>query len=386
MTTCRKIKKIILSLAVVLISNMPAWAAVTEAPFAATNTDFINSDSLLRWIMAGVIALFVIIIAVLANAVRVAGGAYQQKLKKERASNSTLISLILVLSMLSTSMSAQTTDKPAVANSFINLDIYIFSTIILLLFVVVLTLVKTLFVLMGIKKAEQLNADGKKARVITWFQTFNETVPIEEEEDLDMSHDYDGIRELDNKVPSWWTWAFFLSVLFAIIYLYRMFGSGTLPNQYVELSQANETASVEKAAYLKKGANNVDENTVIMMSGSDITEGSSLYAKNCVACHGANGQGGVGPNLTDDYWIHKGGIKDIFYTIKYGWAEKGMKSWQVDFSPMQMAQLASFVKSLHGTNPAAAKEKQGDLYTEGNDTAPSDSTASTTADTSAVKK
>ena len=82
MNTCRKIKKIILSLAVVLISSMPAWAAVTEAPVAATNTEFINSDSLLRWIMAGVIALFVIIIAVLANAVRVAGGAYQQKLKK----------------------------------------------------------------------------------------------------------------------------------------------------------------------------------------------------------------------------------------------------------------------------------------------------------------
>ena len=83
-----------------------------------------------------------------------------------------------------------------------------------------------------------------------------------------------------------------------------------------------------------------------------------------MACHLADGGGSVGPNLTDKYWIHGGGIKDIFKTIKYGWPEKGMKSWKDDYSPVQIAQLSSFVKSLQGTKPAKAKEPQGVIYEE----------------------
>ena len=71
-----------------------------------------------------------------------------------------------------------------------------------------------------------------------------------------------------------------------------------------------------------------------------IAAGKDLFKTNCVACHGSGGEGTVGPNLTDDYWLHQGGLKDIFYTIKYGWAEKGMKSWKEDFSPIQMADIA----------------------------------------------
>ena len=89
------------------------------------------------------------------------------------------------------------------------------------------------------------------------------------------------------------------------------------------------------------------------------------YKTNCAVCHGVNGEGNVvGPNLTDDHWLHKGSIKDIFKTIKYGVPEKGMKSWAADFSPLQIAQLASYVKSLHGSNPPNAKEKQGELFAE----------------------
>ena len=84
----------------------------------------------------------------------------------------------------------------------------------------------------------------------------------------------------------------------------------------------------------------------------------------CAPCHGAEGQGVVGPNLTDDYWLHKGSVKDVFKTIKYGVPEKGMKSWKDDFSPVQIAQIASYIKSLHGSKPANAKEPQGELYKE----------------------
>jgi cytochrome c oxidase cbb3-type subunit 3 len=141
----------------------------------------------------------------------------------------------------------------------------------------------------------------------------------------------------------------------------------------------------KKAAYLKKGANNVDETNVVMLSDAEIGEGAALYAKNCIACHGDKGQGGVGPNLTDDYWIHKGGIKDIFYSIKYGWQEKGMKPWKDDFSPSQIAQLSSFIRTLKGTNPPAPKEKQGELYTEEASAPVADSSSTTKTDTTTKK-
>ncbi len=378
-----KFKKTYAALMLFLIIILKTSQALAEA--ASGNTTM-NSDTVVRWIFAGVIALFLIIIAVLSKAVKVAAGIYQKKIRSEKAKGSKIISIILLCTLFSQHVFAAATENVTGNNSFSNLDIYLFIIIVILLFVVVLTLVKALFVLMGIKKINQANTNASTGKVRTWFQKLNETVPIEEEASLDMSHDYDGIRELDNKIPSWWTWAFISSVLFGIIYLYRMFGSETLPNQYVELSQANEIAAEAKLEYLKKGANNVDENTVKMLGDAEIAEGAGLYAKNCVACHGAFGQGGVGPNLTDDYWLHKGGIKDIFYTIKYGWAEKGMKSWKEDFSPGQIAQLASFVHTLHGTNPLTPKEKQGELYSDDKLTAGIDSTKNEVPDTNKVNK
>jgi cytochrome c oxidase cbb3-type subunit 3 len=137
-----------------------------------------------------------------------------------------------------------------------------------------------------------------------------------------------------------------------------------MPGQLKELAIANETAEMQKTAYLQHSANNVDEKTVKMLGASDIEAGQQLYAKNCVACHGDKGQGGVGPNFTDEYWLHKGSIQDIFYSIKYGWQEKGMKAWKEDFSPNQIAQLASFINSIKNTKVPGGKEKQGEIYTD----------------------
>jgi len=136
---------------------------------------------------------------------------------------------------------------------------------------------------------------------------------------------------------------------------------------------------------MKKSANNVDETTVKLLSdNANLAVGKDLFMASCTACHGKLGEGTVGPNLTDDYWLHGGGLKDVFKSIKYGWPDKGMKSWKEDFSPMQIAQLTSYIKTLKGTNPPKAKEKQGDLYTE-EVVLVKDSAAVVIADTTAVK-
>ena len=121
-------------------------------------------------------------------------------------------------------------------------------------------------------------------------------------------------------------------------------------------------AEVEKAAYLKKSANNVDENTVKFSSDPAILEsGKKIFLTSCAACHGTEGQGTVGPNLTDEYWLHGGSVSSVFKSIKYGWPEKGMKSWKDDFSPVQISQLTSFIQSLQGSKPANSKEPQGTI-------------------------
>jgi cytochrome c oxidase cbb3-type subunit 3 len=129
---------------------------------------------------------------------------------------------------------------------------------------------------------------------------------------------------------------------------------------YAEMTNAK----IETDTYLASAKENVDENSVTELDAAGIAAGKAIFAKTCVPCHLAEGQGLVGPNLTDEYWIHGGGIKDIFKTIKYGYPDKGMQSWQTTYSPIQMQQLSSYIRSFKGTNPPNPKAPQGDLYKE----------------------
>lgn len=209
----------------------------------------------------------------------------------------------------------------------------------------------------------------KAAKTITersWFwDNFNKAVPIEKEKDLLLDHNYDGIQELDNSLPPWWKYGFYLTIVVAVIYLYRYHVSHDGLSQAEEYTVEMQKGEEEKAAYLAHSANNVDENTVKLLTDpASIMAGHDIFVKTCAPCHVADGGGNVGPNLTDDYWLHGGGIKDVFKSIKYGWQDKGMKSWKDDFSPKQIEELASFVKSLKGTHPAVPKAPQGELYIE----------------------
>lgn len=211
---------------------------------------------------------------------------------------------------------------------------------------------------------EKAQAPGQQ-RFREWWTRFNRIRPKEQEAQIDLGHDYDGIRELDNRLPPWWLYGFYVTIIFAAVYLWRYHVSESAPLSAQEYQIAVQKAEEEKAAYLKKTANNVDETNVkLLTDATALDDGKSVFQKNCSACHGQAGEGTVGPNLTDDYWLHGGSVVDIFKTVKYGWPEKGMRSWKEDLSPVQIAHVASYIKSLHGSNPANGKEKQGELYQE----------------------
>lgn len=200
---------------------------------------------------------------------------------------------------------------------------------------------------------------------LTWFKGKWASMnfkPIEEEYKIDTGHSYDGIRELDNIIPPWFTTAFLITILFGVGYLYRYHIAKSAPMQIEEYKNAVAVAELKHDEFLKTQANAIDENSVALMTGADLEEGKKTFVMLCAACHKTDGGGLVGPNLTDEYWVHGGALKDLFKTVKYGYPEKGMISWKEQLSPSQMAQVVNYILTLKGTNPPDAKEKQGDLY------------------------
>ncbi|AVR44350.1 cytochrome C oxidase subunit III [Christiangramia fulva] len=189
--------------------------------------------------------------------------------------------------------------------------------------------------------------------------------PVEKEDEIVLDHNYDGIRELDNNLPPWWLYGFYASIIFAFVYLarYHIF-NGTTQIEEFNQEMAEAKAAVEE--YKKNADDLIDMNTVERLTGeADLKAGQSIFETKCFACHKMDGGGGIGPNLTDDYWINGGGIKNVFHTISEGGrAGKGMVAWKTELTPKERAQVASYVLSLHGTEPASPKEPQGELWVD----------------------
>lgn len=197
--------------------------------------------------------------------------------------------------------------------------------------------------------------------LLDWWNKVNNFGAHEEENKLDIGHNYDGIRELDNNIPVWFTAAFVACVLFAVIYMYQYHIAKILPLSDEEFKIEMEEAELAHQEYLKNSGSKVDENNLALSTEkTDLEEGKKLFAANCVACHLSDGGGLQGPNLTDDNWILGCADKDIYKTIKYGGTKgAGMQAWNSIFNDNQILQLASYVKSLHGTKPANPKAPQG---------------------------
>ena len=198
------------------------------------------------------------------------------------------------------------------------------------------------------------------------FSALTDAVPVEKEHDILLDHNYDGIMELDNNLPPWWKYGFYLTIIWGIGYFLSVHVFLTTPLQDEEFrtEMAEENANVE--AYIASMGEAVDEyNIETLVDAGDLNKGKDIFAITCAACHLADGGGNaIGPNLTDDYWINgDGSIAEVFKVVKYGGSEgSGMQSWSGELSAKKMQQVSSYIMSLRGSTPAVAKEPQGEHF------------------------
>ncbi|WP_052431964.1 cbb3-type cytochrome c oxidase N-terminal domain-containing protein [Flammeovirga pacifica] len=221
--------------------------------------------------------------------------------------------------------------------------------------------------LQSMPKTEEELAFEKSGETGWWqffWQKMQAAKPMELEKDILMDHNYDGIQELDNDLPPWWKAMFYICILSSFVYLgvyHWWVESDAEPVSIAEYHETMEEAEAAKKAYLATMANSIDEtNVTVSTDAGDLSAGKKVFDGNCKACHGGAGEGGVGPNLTDEYWLHGGDVASIFKTVKYGVTEKGMLAWESKLTPQQMSQVSSYILSLQGTNPPNGKAPQGE--------------------------
>jgi cytochrome c oxidase cbb3-type subunit 3 len=202
-----------------------------------------------------------------------------------------------------------------------------------------------------------------------WWERFtqrmNASVPVEQEKNIELDHSYDGIKELDNHLPPWWKWLFYGTIGWAVVYVIVFHFSASLPlseEEYqIEIAQAEEQARKLKA---EQPQATIDESNLQYTADAAILEkGKTVFANNpCGSCHRNDGGGNtIGPNLTDEYWIHGGDAKNIFNTIKNGAVDKGMPAWGKAMSAQDLRDVTFYIMSLQGTKPVDAKAPQGEL-------------------------
>lgn len=248
---------------------------------------------------------------------------------------------------------------------------YVIGALLIVMFFMVLTMLRLAkliseqhyHILHGkpMETASAVQQQQKEDWMSKMWKNLTASVPKGVEKDVMLDHNYDGIRELDNRMPPWLQYIFISTVLAAVSYLFvfHVYHIGKLPRE--EYAAELQMAADQKSKMLLTAGSAVDESSVKQLTDATaLAGGKSIFIAKCAACHGQLGEGGVGPNLTDDYWLHGGSISEIFKTVKYGVPAKGMVSWTGILKPEEMQTVASFIMSLHGTNPPNPKAPQGD--------------------------
>jgi mono/diheme cytochrome c family protein len=345
-------KGFVMSMLLTIVS-LPVWAQEAANNVTAESGSLGTTQDYLPWILVSTAVALAIVILFM--------GALLSKVAILKAKNT--LKAILILSGFSSVHGLQAATETS-GSVFFTTDIlnYVLLGLIFLEVLVILYFANWLKAVILPPKEKRLKAEPFWAK---WWDKANAIVPIEQEKDIQLDHDYDGIRELDNSLPPWWVYGFYLTILFAGIYVWRYHIAGTAPLQVEELQISLAEAALKQAEFEKNNANKVDENTIeYKEDAAIIASGKSLFLINCVACHGPEAGGGTGPNLVDNHWKHGGSIKNVFKTIKYGVPDMGMIAWGDVLTPVEIAALSTYIKSIKGTKPANAKEPEGTLEEE----------------------
>jgi cytochrome c oxidase cbb3-type subunit 3 len=275
--------------------------------------------------------------------------------------------IMLMLVFLSSSSFAQ---GAGASNSTLLLIIVVIAIAVAIVLLVAIYALKVLNTLLNSEIERQGKETGvaPETTVSLWdkiLQVANRRVDIEDEESIIMDHDYDGIRELNNHLPPWWTYLFYATIVFGIFYVIIYHVTDTLPLQEeeyeIEMAEAAAMANIRLAASQAAGTAFNEADLALTTDADILASGGKIFSQQCAICHKADGGGSIGPNLTDNYWLHGGDIQSVFSVIKVGVPDKGMISWESILSPIQMRDVANYIKSLEGTNPPGAKAPQGEL-------------------------
>lgn len=190
--------------------------------------------------------------------------------------------------------------------------------------------------------------------------------PTERQRDKEIvGHRYDGIREYDNPMPGWWLWLFWGTIVFSVVYFLGINVFGFVDTYADDLDESLADLQRIRDEYAAANPAVAIDSVSLAAAVTDparISEGASLYAAQCAACHGPQGQGLIGPNLADEYWIHGGSNVDFYQVISAGVVEKGMPPWEAVYTAEERGSLVAFVRSLVGTEPPNPKEPQGELF------------------------
>ncbi|HSO21622.1 MAG TPA: cbb3-type cytochrome c oxidase N-terminal domain-containing protein [Chondromyces sp.] len=184
--------------------------------------------------------------------------------------------------------------------------------------------------------------------------------PAVPEEDHLLDHSYDGIQEYDNPLPSWWLAIFWITIVFTPLYiLYYHYGGGALPEEKYDEEMI---AFFDRQAEELQALGEITETTLAGLTddASMMNSGKKIFQSKCATCHGMFGEGGIGPNLTDRYWLHGAQLTDIYRTVREGVTDKGMLAWERQLRPAELMAVSAYAGSLLGSEPPNAKEPQGE--------------------------
>jgi len=268
-------------------------------------------------------------------------------------------------------------DKPAfIKFPMVALFLGVFLFLLIAIEIVIDAVDKVTYHLLTDEQKEQLaNAQSVSFTESKWYQNLvsklTSSKDIDEEDEIILEHDYDGIKELDNVLPPWWVYLFYATIIFSVVYLVRFHVVGDY-TQKEEFEEAMELAELEKSKLPKDASEEISYETVVAVTDAEsLAKGKEIFNNACAACHKADGGGLVGPNLTDKHWINGGGIKNIFKIISEGSKNNpSMVAWKSNLSSKDIQSVSSYILTLAGTNPPDAKAAEGEIWTETAEAAP----------------